>query len=313
MQSQPQTHAPGGRIFASPLAKRLARQAGLELARLTGSGPHGRIVKRDVEQAIAKGVPAAPPEAAAAVAPPISRPATPAEPLPPPAVPVEDIPLNMTRKVTAKRLTEAKQTIPHFYLALDVELDRLLAVRREINDGQDAAGKLSVNDFVIKAAALALRRVPDVNVSFGGDKLYRYRDVDVAVAVAIPDGLITPIVRNADQKTVGQIAAEMRDLGERARAGRLKPEEFQGGSFSISNLGMYGIREFQAVINPPQAAILAVAAGAPRPVVKDGALAVATVMTVTLSVDHRAIDGALAAEWLQAFKHLVERPLIMLV
>jgi pyruvate dehydrogenase E2 component (dihydrolipoamide acetyltransferase) len=219
----------------------------------------------------------------------------------------------MTRKVTAKRLAEAKQTIPHFYLAVDVELDRLLAVRREINEAAAAEGRLSVNDLVIKAVALALRRVPDVNVSFGGDKLYRYRDVDIAIAVAIPDGLITPIIRNADQKTLGAIGAEMRDLAERARAGRLKPEEFQGGSFSISNLGMYGIKDFQAVINPPQAAILAVAAGEPRPVVKEGALAVATVMTATLSVDHRAIDGALAAEWLRAFKGLIERPLTMLV
>lgn len=313
MQPDPKTTLPVGRVFASPLARRRAHQAGLELARLTGSGPHGRIVKRDVEQAIANSVSTVPSEPPATLAPPISRPATPTEPLPPPVVPVEEIPLNMTRKVTAKRLTEAKQTIPHFYLAVDVELDRLLAVRHEINDGQDVASKLSVNDFVIKAAALALRCVPDVNVSFGGDKLYRYRDVDVSVAVAIPDGLITPIVRNADQKTLGQVATEMRDLAERARAGRLKPEEFQGGSFSISNLGMYGIKDFQAVINPPQAAILAVAAGEPRPVVKDGALAVATVMTATLSVDHRAIDGALAAQWLQAFKGLIERPLTMLV
>lgn len=310
------TDGSGGRVFASPLARRLAQQAGVDLGALTGSGPHQRIVKRDVEQAIATGVPQPPLATAAPVQQsfePIARPGAPAAPAAPPEAEVEDLPLSMTRKVVARRLTEAKQTVPHFYLAVDVELDRLLAVRGEINESEDAATKLSVNDLVIKATALALRRVPDVNVSFGGDRLYRYRDVDIAVAVAIPDGLITPIVRNADRKTLSAIALEMRDLAERARAGRLKPEEFQGGSFSISNLGMYGIKDFQAVINPPQAAILAVAAGEPRAVVRDGALAVATVMTATLSVDHRAIDGALAAEWLQAFKGLIERPLTMLV
>ncbi len=220
------------------------------------------------------------------------------------------------RKVIARRLTESKQTIPHFYLSIDCELDALLKLRQELNARAGADYKLSVNDFVIKAAALALRKVPKANASFGGDRIYHYRDVDIAVAVAIPDGLITPIIRNADQKGLVAISSEMKDLSARARdpgGMKLKPEEYQGGSLSISNLGMYGMREFQAVINPPQASILAVGAGEQRPVVKDGALAIATVMTVTLSVDHRVVDGAIGAEFLQAFKGYVEDPLAMLL
>ena len=309
-----------GRIFASPLARRMAEQAGIDLGRLQGSGPHGRIIKVDIERAIKAGAPARA-EAVAAPVPAAARAEAPRTPPPPaPAAPLAaaftEQPLSNMRKVIARRLTEAKQTIPHFYLSMDCELDALLKLRRELNARAGADYKLSVNDFVIKAAALALRKVPKANASFGGDRIYYYRDVDIGVAVAIPDGLVTPVIRNADQKGLVAISSEMRDLAARARdpgGMRLKPEEYQGGSLSISNLGMYGVREFQAVINPPQASILAVGAGELRPVIKDGALASATVMTVTLSIDHRALDGALGAEFLQAFKAYVEDPLAMLL
>jgi pyruvate dehydrogenase E2 component (dihydrolipoamide acetyltransferase) len=220
------------------------------------------------------------------------------------------------RKVIARRLTEAKQTIPHFYLSMDCELDALLKLRQELNGRDGADYKLSVNDFVIKAAALALRKVPDANASFGGDKIYRYQDVDIGVAVAIAEGLVTPVIRKADQKGLAAISREMRDLSGRARdpgGMKLKPEEYQGGSLSISNLGMYGVRDFVAVINPPQAAILAIGAGEKRPVVKNDALASATVMTVTLSIDHRVLDGAIGAQLLQAFKGYIEDPLAVLL
>jgi pyruvate dehydrogenase E2 component (dihydrolipoamide acetyltransferase) len=217
------------------------------------------------------------------------------------------------RKVIAKRLTEAKQTIPHFYLSLDVELDALMAMRAQLNGREKADYKLSVNDFVIKAVAMTLRKVPGCNASWGGDKIYQYRDIDVSVAVAIEGGLITPIIRKADQKGLSTISNEMKDLAKRAKDGKLKPEEFQGGGFSISNLGMFGIRDFSAVINPPQSCILAVGAGEQRPVVKGGELKVATVMTCTLSVDHRAVDGALGAQFLAEFKRLVEDPLALLL
>jgi pyruvate dehydrogenase E2 component (dihydrolipoamide acetyltransferase) len=310
----------GGRIFASPLAKRMAEQAGLDLRGLQGSGPHGRIIKVDIERAIRAGMQpakAVPPPAAAA------RPEAPAAPAPapmpavqPPAAPFTEQPLSNMRKVIARRLTEAKQTIPHFYLSMDCELDALLKLRQELNGRAGADYKLSVNDFVIKAAALALRKVPRANASFGGDRIYLYRDVDIGVAVAIADGLVTPVIRNADQKGLAAISHEMRDLSARARdpgGMKLKPEEYQGGSLSISNLGMYGVRDFQAVINPPQASILAVGAGELRPVIKDGALASATIMTVTLSIDHRVIDGAIGAELLQAFKGYIQDPLAMLL
>jgi pyruvate dehydrogenase E2 component (dihydrolipoamide acetyltransferase) len=317
----------GGRIFASPLAKRMAKQAGIDLAMLEGSGPHGRIIKVDVERAIQAGVPEkarpaaeAPPAATAARAE-APRPAeapgiAPAVPAPPLAAPYEEIKLSNMRKVIARRLTEAKQTIPHYYLTLDCELDALLKLRAELNARPGADYKLSVNDFVIKALALALRQVPAANRGWGGDKLYQYRDVDIGVAVAIPDGLVTPLIRQADQKGLATISTEMRDLSTRARdpgGMKLKPEEYQGGSFSISNLGMYGIREFAAVINPPQAGILAVGAGELRPVVKDGAFATATMMTATLSADHRLVDGATGAELLAAFKRHVEDPVSMLL
>ncbi len=296
--------AAGERIFASPLARRMAAQAGIDLRGIRGSGPHGRIVKADVERAIA--------EAKAAPAP-AEKPAPAAPPPPPAEAAWEEVPLSTMRKVIARRLTEAKRDIPHFYLTIDCTLDALLDMRKRLNERPGAEYKLSVNDFIIKAVALAIREVPDVNASWGGDKLYRYRDIDISVAVAIPGGLITPIVRKADQKGLATISAEMKEMAARAREGKLLPEEYQGGGFSISNLGMYGIREFAAVINPPQACILAVGAGEKRPVVRDGALAVATVMTVTLSVDHRVVDGALGARFLQAFKGLIEDPLALLL
>jgi pyruvate dehydrogenase E2 component (dihydrolipoamide acetyltransferase) len=312
----------GRRIFASPLARRMAEQAGIDLGALQGSGPHGRIIKVDIERAIRAGAQAPakaapPPAAARAEAPAAPGPApTPMPAVQPTAAAFTEQPLSNMRKVIARRLTEAKQTIPHFYLSMDCELDALLRLRQELNGRAGADYKLSVNDFVIKAAALALRKVPKANASFGGDKIYLYRDVDVGVAVAISDGLVTPVIRNADQKGLAAISHEMRDLSARARdpgGMKLKPEEYQGGSLSISNLGMYGVRDFQAVINPPQASILAVGAGEQRPVIKDGALASATMMTVTLSIDHRVLDGAIGAELLQAFKGYIQDPLAMLL
>ncbi|WP_114374537.1 pyruvate dehydrogenase complex dihydrolipoamide acetyltransferase [Elioraea thermophila] len=319
--------SPDERLFASPLARRMAKLAGIDLTALKGSGPGGRIVKADIEAAMAKA--AAPAASAAAVAPtpppapvapapaPTPSPA-PAPAAPPPmAAPHRLVPHSTMRKVIARRLSESKASIPHFYASVDVELDALLKLRAELNAKAPAEGpgafKLSVNDMIIKAAAIALRRVPKVNASWREDGMVLYDDVDIAVAVALPDGLITPIVRQADRKGLAAISNEMKDLAARARAGKLKPEEFQGGSFSISNMGMMGVKEFSAIINPPQAAILAVAAGEQRPVVKGGALAIATVMTVTLSVDHRVIDGALAAEWLGVFKGIVEDPLQMML
>ena len=302
-------------MFASPLARRMAEQAGLDLGQLSGSGPHGRIVKADIEAAM--GAPKAPAAEAPAAAPagPPTQAAGPAvaAPAAPPTGAYEEVSLSNMRKVIARRLLEAKQTIPHFYLSIDIELDKLLAMRAELNGRPGADYKLSVNDFVIKATALALRKVPGCNSSWGGDKIYLFKDIDVSVAVAIEGGLITPIIRRADQKGLSTISSEMKDLATRAKAGKLKPEEFQGGGFSISNLGMFGIKDFMAVINPPQSCILAVGAGEQRPVVRDGAVAVRTMMTCTLSVDHRAVDGALGAEFLQEFKKLVEDPLALLL
>lgn len=320
----------GARIFASPLARRMAEQAGLDLRAIRGSGPHGRIVKADIERALAEraavarpavaaAAEAAAPRAAAAAAPVAAAvavaPAAPSPGLlqPIPNMAYDELPLTTMRKVIARRLTESKQQIPHFYLTIDCALDALLELRSRLNARPGADYKLSVNDFVIKAVALAIRKKPDVNASFGGDRIYRYKSIDIAVAVATPGGLITPIVREADRKGLSTISNEMRELAARAREGKLKPEEFQGGSFSISNLGMYGIREFAAVINPPQACILAVGAGEKRAIVKDDQLAVATMMTCTLSVDHRVVDGALGAEFLQEFKKLIEDPLALLV
>jgi pyruvate dehydrogenase E2 component (dihydrolipoamide acetyltransferase) len=215
--------------------------------------------------------------------------------------------------VIARRLTESKSTVPHFYLTVDVELDALLKLREELNGRPKADYKLSVNDFVIKAVAQGMKKIPGVNASWGGDKIYQFEDIDISVAVAIEGGLITPIIRKADQKGLSTISAEMKDLAKRAKEGKLKPEEFQGGGFSISNLGMYGVKDFAAVINPPQACILAIGAGEKRPVVKNDALAIATMMSVTLSTDHRVVDGALGAEFLQVFKKTVEDPLSLLL
>jgi pyruvate dehydrogenase E2 component (dihydrolipoamide acetyltransferase) len=301
--------APAGeRIFASPLARRMAQQAGLDLSRVNGTGPHGRIVKADIDAARARGAPAAPGAPAAKPMPGAPAPAAPAVGLPP----FTEQPHTTMRKVIARRLTEAKRDAPHFYLTLDCNIDRLLQLRQEVNAKREK-DKISVNDFVIKASALALRQVPAANASWTENAVRLYQAADVSVAVATPGGLITPIIRSADTKTLSVISAEMRDLAARARENKLKPEEFQGGTFSVSNLGMYGIREFAAVINPPQGAILAVGAGEQRPIVKDSALAVATMMTCTLSVDHRVVDGVIGAEFLAAFKKLIEDPLTMLI
>ena len=304
----------GTRIFASPLAKRLAKQAGIELSAVKGTGPNGRIVRADIEAFKPAAAPAAAPPAVAAPAPAAAPPA------PKPAAitaPHRMVPHSNMRKVIARRLTEAKQTVPHFYLSMDIELDALLKLRAELNSKSPKDGptafKLSVNDLIIKASAVALRRVPGVNASFTEEGIAFYDDVDISVAVAIPDGLITPIIRRADQLGLAAISNAMKDLAGRAKAGKLKPEEFQGGGFSISNLGMFGVRDFAAIINPPQGAILAVGAGEKRPVVKADQLAIATVMTCTLSVDHRVVDGALGAEWLAAFKSIIEEPLSLML
>lgn len=313
----------GERVFSSPLARRLAKDAGIDISQVQGSGPHGRVIARDIETARSgKGLKA---PAAAASAPSAAR--TPSAP------PLSDdtvralfaegsyevVPHDSMRKVIAQRLTQSVQTIPHFYLTIDCTIDRLLAAREEINaaapkdkDGKPAY-KLSVNDFVLKALALALQRVPDANVSWTEGGMLKHKHSDVGVAVALPGGLITPIVRNAEQKSLSAISNEMRDLATRARAKKLKPEEYQGGTTAVSNLGMYGIKDFTAVINPPHATILAVGTGEERPVVRDGKIKVATVMSVTLSCDHRAVDGALGAELITAFKSLIENPVMMVV
>ncbi len=313
----------GDRVFASPLARRMAQQAGIDLHALKGSGPNGRIVKADI-QAAQGGTPAAARAAepapgvqpAAAAAAPTPTPA-PKPGLPPITAPHTTVPLSTMRKVIARRLAEAKQTVPHFYVSTDVDIDPLLKLRAELNakSPKEGAGafKLSVNDLLIKAAAVTLRRVPKVNASYTEDAAILYEDVDISVAVSIPDGLITPIIRKADQKGLAAISNEMKDLASRAKNAKLKPEEFQGGGFSISNMGMYGVSTFAAIINPPQAGILAVAAGQQRPVVRDGSVAVATIMTCTLSVDHRIVDGALGAEWLAEFKKIVEDPLSLML
>ncbi len=309
--AQPAGHDAAARVFASPLARRMALQAGLDLGGVSGSGPGGRIVKADVEVALARGK--APDKAAAAPPPRVTAPAPTAVGAPAHTA----VPHTSIRKVIARRLSESKQTIPHFYVTMDFEIDGLLKLRAELNAKSPkegpAAFKLSVNDLVIKAVAVALRRYPQVNASWTDDAMLEYADVDIAVAVATPTGLITPIIRKADLKGLAAISNEMKDLAARAKAGKLKPEEFQGGGFSISNMGMYGVREFSAIINPPQAGILAVAAGEPRPVVRDGALAIATVMTCTLSVDHRVIDGALAAEFMQGLKGIIQDPLSLML
>jgi len=325
-----QQQASGSRVFASPLAKRIAREAGIDIASVRGSGPHGRIVEKDVRAALQGGgtKPATAPAAAAAPAAAPSKPATPqlASSMGADQVKAmfeagtyEEVPLDGMRRTIAKRLVESKQTVPHFYLSLDCELDALMALREQINAaaGKDKDGKpaykLSVNDFVIKALAIALQRVPAANAVWAEDRILRMKHSDVGVAVAIEGGLFTPVVCKAEQKTLTAISAEVKDMAGRARNRRLKPEEYTGGSTAVSNLGMYGIKDFQAVINPPHGTILAVGAGEQRVVVKNGAPAVVQAMTVTLSCDHRVVDGALGAELLAAFKQLIENPMGMLV
>jgi pyruvate dehydrogenase E2 component (dihydrolipoamide acetyltransferase) len=318
--------SPGARLFASPLARRLAKESRVDLARIKGSGPHGRIVERDVKAAIAGGgaTAAAPTAAAAPAAAPASAgmaqgmsDATIRKFFEPGSF--EEIPHDSMRKTIARRLVEAKQTIPHFYLTVDCELDALLSLREQINNAapKDNDGKpsykVSVNDFVIKALAMSLQRVPDANVTWTEGAMLKHKHSDVGVAVSIPGGLITPVIRKAESKGLSQISNEMKDYAARARARKLKPDEYQGGSSAVSNLGMFGIKNFQAVINPPHATILAVGAGEQRVVVKKGEPAVATVMSVTLSTDHRAVDGALGAELISAFKTLIENPMGMLV
>ena len=303
--------ASGTRIFASPLARRIAADNGLDLTAITGSGPKGRIVKADLSTAVAPAAAAAP---VSAVTMPTSANAAAVE-----AIyqgrGFKTVPLDGMRKIIASRLTEAKQTIPHFYLRRDIRLDKLLRVRGEINKGLEARGvKTSVNDFIIKACALALQKVPTANAVWAGDRVLQMEASDISVAVAIEGGLFTPVLQDAEAKPLSQLAVEMKDLAARARNRKLAPHEYQGGSFSISNLGMMGIDNFDAVINPPQGAILAVGAGKKRPVVlDDGSLSVATVMSVTMSVDHRVIDGALGAELLNEIVNYLENPLSMLV
>ncbi len=326
-QPAPKPAAGGERIFASPLAKRMAKEFGIDLSAIVGSGPHGRVIERDVKAAQSGG------GAKSAPAKPAAAPEVKAAPAPVMASGPSDemtrklfapgsfteVPHDGMRKTIARRLTEAKQTIPHFYLTIDCNLDALLSLREQINaaapvsDGKPAY-KLSVNDMVIKAWAMALRAVPDANVSWTDSAMLKHAHVDVGVAVSIPGGLITPIIRDACHKTLSTISNEMKDMAARAKARKLKPEEYQGGSTAVSNLGMFGIKDFAAVVNPPHATILAVGAGEKRPVVKaDGTLGVATIMSVTLSTDHRAVDGALGAEAAQAFRKYIENPMGMLV
>lgn len=306
----------GGRRFVSPLVRRLAKERGIDLARVTGTGPNGRIVRRDVD-----GLPPAPTPARDA-----------SGSIPSPNIDhkaslagvsvsagesagagsgVEEIPLTGMRRAIARRLTESKSTVPHFYLVADCRVDALLALRKQVNEAQGT--KVSVNDFVLKAVAGALREVPEANSTWGETVIRRHASVDIAVAVAIEGGLVTPVVRDVDRLSLGEIARAVGDLAERARAGRLKQHELEGGAFSVSNLGMYGTTEFSAIINPPHSGILAVGAARPMPVVDDGELAVGTVMTVTLSADHRVVDGAVGAQWLAAFQRRIEHPLSMLV
>jgi pyruvate dehydrogenase E2 component (dihydrolipoyllysine-residue acetyltransferase) len=308
------------RIKASPLARRVAEQQGVDLAKVEGSGPGGRIVKADVEggapQAAPAPAPTAQPAPAVAQPAPAAAPAAAAQPAQmegPVETPHDAVKLSSMRKVIARRLTESKQTVPHIYLTVDIQLDKLLKLRGELNTGLEARGiKLSVNDLLIKALAAALMQVPECNVSFAGDKLLKYKRVDISVAVSIPGGLITPIIFEADTKPLSTIAIEMKDLAARARDGKLLPSEYQGGTASISNMGMFGIKQFDAVINPPQGMIMAIGAGEKRPYVINDSLQIATVMSATGSFDHRAIDGADGARLMDAFKRLVENPIAML-
>jgi pyruvate dehydrogenase E2 component (dihydrolipoamide acetyltransferase) len=305
--------ADGGRIFASPLARRLAEQKGIDLSAVTGTGPHGRIVKVDIDKAqpgVAR-APSATPTTASAVAP---RQVQTLEQMGIQAGSYDLIPLDGMRKTVARRMTDSFRDVPHFPLNVDIELDELLAARTKINAMLEKQGvKISVNDLVLKAAAVALMRVPEANASYTPEGIAMHKHADIAMAVAVPGGLITPIIRACETKGLAQIATEAKDLAERARNKKLKPEEFQGGTFSVSNLGMFGIKSFASIINEPQGAILSVGAGEKRPVVRGDKLEIATVMTVTLTCDHRVVDGATGAKWLAAFKPLLEDPITLIV
>ena len=313
----PATNGSAGRVFASPLARRLAKESGIDLSQVKGSGPHGRVVKSDIESAKTGGVARAP--AAGTPAPVVAPSMSDAQVMKLFEEGEYDVvPHDNVRKIIARRLVEAKTTIPHFYLTIDTEIDALLALRGEINaaaprdkDGKPAF-KVSVNDLIIKALAMALMRVPDANVTWTEAGMLRHKRADVGVAVSIPGGLITPVVRHADTKRISEISNEMKDLAARARTRKLAPQEYQGGTSAVSNLGMFGIKDFAAVINPPHATILAVGAGIETPVVRDGKVEVRTIMTVTLSTDHRAVDGALGAQLINAFKDYIEKPAGML-
>ena len=315
----------GNRIFASPLARRLAKQNGLQLSLISGTGPHGRIIKRDIDNALANGTGKAAGIAEQSVQSSVSLESSSSDEMTMKLFNTDEyeiVPHDGMRKTIAKRLVESKHTVPHFYVTIDCEIDALLKLRAELNAaapmvrndvGEKPAYKLSVNDMVIKATALALKAVPDANVSWLDSGMMRHKFVDVGVAVSIPNGLITPIIKHAEEKSLSTISNAMKDLAKRARERKLKPEEYQGGTTAVSNMGMYGVKDFCAIINPPHATIFAIGAGEQRAVVKNGALAIATVMSVTLSTDHRAVDGALAAELAQAFKKFIENPMSMLV
>ncbi len=320
----PAAAAKGDRIFASPLARRMAANEGLDLAQLNGSGPHGRIVKRDIEKALTEGTgkaAAAPAPQAQAAAAPAAKPAAASAPpvlsaddpifkmLPP----SESVPHTGMRKTIAKRLTESARDIPHFTLQVDVEIDKLLAMRKQLNERDGADYKISVNDFIVKATALALTRVPDCNVAYTDSAILKFKQVDMAIAVAIEGGLITPIIKNCAAKGLATISKEAKELAAKARDGKLAPEEYQGGTFTISNLGMFGVKSFTSIINPPQGGILSVGAGEQRPVVKDGALSLATVVTLSLAVDHRCIDGATGAALVKELKALIEDPIALML
>ena len=293
--SRPQSTPSSTRTFASPLAKRIATERGISLNSIQGSGPHGRIIRKDVEQAKSGGAVAMDYSTLSLT----------------PGVRVD--PHTPMRKAIARRLTESKQQVPHFYLTVDCEIDRLLQIRQELNDALEGKAKVSVNDMIIKACGLALQKIPKANASWSDEGILYYDRADVSVAVAIDGGLITPIIKGANLKPLPAISQEIKDLATRAREGKLKPHEYEGGTFSLSNLGMYGIKEFSAIINPPQGCILAIGAGEPRPIVRNGKLEVATLMTCTLSVDHRVIDGAIGAEFMQALKGIIESPLKLIL
>ena len=312
------TSSDGDRIFSSPLARRLAKMEGTDISQVSGSGPHGRVVKRDIDKAVSKGTGKAPASvASAAAAAPAAAAAT-----PPAGIDVamlsllpeyEAVENSGMRKTIAKRLTASARDIPHFNVSADIELDALMSLRKELNGREGADYKISVNDFVIKAVALTLKRQPDCNVSYTDDAILRFNRADISMAVAVEGGLITPIIKDAGAKGLATISAEAKELASKARDGKLQPQEYQGGTFSISNLGMFGVSSFNSIINSPQGGILSVGAGQQRPVVKDGALSIATVMTITLAVDHRCIDGAAAAAFVKEFKGILEDPLQLML